>query len=86
MALTVAVEEVIGEHYNDQLRIMNEEGYTQSEEDIKLKKHLKEFRDDELEHLDTGLQHNAEQVSPLSFSPLTFLNEGTNVSTLYICH
>lgn len=37
MAMTVAVEEVIGEHYNNQLRVMNEMNYTESKEDQELK-------------------------------------------------
>ncbi|KAL6068623.1 Ubiquinone biosynthesis protein coq7 [Balamuthia mandrillaris] len=61
MACTVAVETVIGHHYNDQLRTLNEKGY-EDEEDRKLRKMIKEFRDDELEHLDTGLKHDAEQA------------------------
>ena len=32
MALTVAVEEVIGEHYNDQLRQLIEHGYSEKED------------------------------------------------------
>ena len=37
MAVTVAVEEVIGEHYNSQLRDMIENGYTKEEQDLRLK-------------------------------------------------
>ena len=33
MACTVAVEEVIGEHYNDQIRLLLDKGYT----DVELK-------------------------------------------------
>ncbi len=62
MALTVAVEDVISEHYNSQLRTMNDLGYTELPEDKALKKVIKEFRDDELEHLDTGLKHDAEKT------------------------
>lgn len=62
MALTVAVEDVISEHYNSQLRTMNDLGYTEAPEDKELKKIIREFRDDELEHLDTGLKHDAEQA------------------------
>ena len=59
MACTVAVESVIGEHYNDQIRelvALDPEKY----------KHLLEtitkFRDEELEHHDTGLEHDAERA------------------------
>lgn len=38
MALTVAVEEVISEHYDDQLRKMNELGYTVDPDDLHLRK------------------------------------------------
>ncbi|XP_002737552.1 NADPH-dependent 3-demethoxyubiquinone 3-hydroxylase, mitochondrial-like [Saccoglossus kowalevskii] len=66
MACTVAVEEVIGEHYDSQLR----ELYKDDPEKHKaLLEIIKEFRDDELGHLDTGLQHDAEQA-PL-YSALT---------------
>ncbi|KAI8911093.1 ubiquinone biosynthesis protein COQ7 [Gorgonomyces haynaldii] len=56
MACTEAVETVIGEHYNDQLRELQlHEG-----EDIEhLKKVIKEYRDDELEHLQTAVEHDA---------------------------
>jgi ubiquinone biosynthesis monooxygenase Coq7 len=37
MAVTVAVEDVIGEHYNSQLRDMLENGYTKLESDVTLK-------------------------------------------------
>ncbi|KAM9315263.1 NADPH-dependent 3-demethoxyubiquinone 3-hydroxylase, mitochondrial isoform 2-T2 [Pholidichthys leucotaenia] len=59
MACTVAVEESITEHYNSQIRALMErdpERYTE------LLQIIKEFRDDELEHHDTGLEHDAEMV------------------------
>lgn len=59
MACTVAVEEVIGEHYNDQIRSLLEGGYREEE----LLALLKKNRDEELEHLDTGLEQGAEQVN-----------------------
>lgn len=62
MAMTVAVEEVIGEHYNNQLRTMNDLGYSSEKEDVELKQNIKKFRDDELEHLDTALRNNAEKT------------------------
>eukprot|EP01119_Soliformovum_irregulare_P021366 TRINITY_DN7097_c0_g1_i1.p1 TRINITY_DN7097_c0_g1~~TRINITY_DN7097_c0_g1_i1.p1 ORF type:complete len:216 (-),score=38.68 TRINITY_DN7097_c0_g1_i1:28-675(-) len=62
MALTVAVEDVIGNHYNDQIRELNDKGYNLSEEDKKLKDTIREFRDDELGHLDIGLKHDAEKA------------------------
>ncbi len=55
MACTVAVEKVIGEHYQEQLKLL--------EDDHKdLKKTISKFRDDELEHHDIGIEHDAESV------------------------
>ena len=59
MACTVAVENVIVEHYNDQLRSLME---ISDEEDRELLDTIKKFRDEEQEHYDTGLQHGAEQA------------------------
>lgn len=59
MACTVAVEESVSEHYNSQIRQLMEndpERYT------KLLHLIKEFRDDEMAHHDTGLDHDAESV------------------------
>lgn len=57
MACTVAVEEVIAEHYNDQVRTLLD-----WEEEEELRALFREFRDDELEHKDTGIEHDAEQA------------------------
>tara|TARA_Y100000768_G_scaffold299579_1_gene233329 strand:- start:240 stop:827 length:588 start_codon:yes stop_codon:yes gene_type:complete len=55
MACTVAVEKVIGEHYQEQLGLL--------EDDHKdLKKTISKFRDDELEHHDIGIEHDAESA------------------------
>ncbi|HTZ80743.1 MAG TPA: demethoxyubiquinone hydroxylase family protein [Stellaceae bacterium] len=55
MACTVAVEEVIDEHYRQQAeRLGTEEGA--------LRATIEEFRDDELEHRDTGLAHGATEA------------------------
>jgi 3-demethoxyubiquinol 3-hydroxylase len=59
MACTVAVEEVIAEHYNDQVRMLLQKGWEEEEE---LRATFREFRDDELEHKDTGIEHNAERA------------------------
>ncbi|CAL8358804.1 unnamed protein product [Boreogadus saida] len=59
MACTVAVEESISEHYNSQIRALMEQDpdrYTQ------LLQVIKEFRDEEMEHHDTGLEQNAESA------------------------
>ncbi|XP_042166591.1 5-demethoxyubiquinone hydroxylase, mitochondrial-like [Oncorhynchus tshawytscha] len=59
MACTVAVEESISEHYNSQIRALMEEDPDRYVELLKL---IKEFRDDEMEHHDTGLEHDAESI------------------------
>ncbi len=53
MACTVAVEEVIDEHYADQAERLGED-------EPELKKTIEDFRADELEHRDIGLEHDAE--------------------------
>ncbi|XP_045141637.1 5-demethoxyubiquinone hydroxylase, mitochondrial isoform X3 [Echinops telfairi] len=57
MACTVAVEESISHHYNNQIRTLMEEGPEKYEELLQV---IKKFRDEELEHHDTGLEHDAE--------------------------
>ncbi|XP_011153559.1 5-demethoxyubiquinone hydroxylase, mitochondrial [Harpegnathos saltator] len=59
MACTVAVETVIVEHYNDQLRTLMESKEHVDEEVLKT---IKQFRDEEQEHHDTGIGHGAEQA------------------------
>ena len=55
MACTVAVEEVIDEHYRNQLE-------TLGESEPELKEAIETFRQEELEHRDIGLEHEAEQA------------------------
>ena len=55
MACTIAVEEVIGEHYAKQAETLDKK-------DDKLKSTLEKFRDDELDHLETGVQHDGENT------------------------
>jgi ubiquinone biosynthesis monooxygenase Coq7 len=54
MACTVAVEEVIGDHYNQQLNKIT---------DPELKATITKFRDEELEHRNTGINHKAEEMA-----------------------
>lgn len=61
MACTVAVETVIVEHYNDQLRSLMETG-ADKETDRELLETIQRFRDEEQEHHDTGIDHGAEQA------------------------
>lgn len=56
MACTVAVEESIAHHYNNQIRTLMEDPEKYEE----LLQVLKKFRDEELEHHDIGLEHDAE--------------------------
>lgn len=58
MACTVAVEETITEHYNNQLRELLQD--TDNAEDHKeLLDVIKQFRDEEMEHHDIGIDHDA---------------------------
>jgi 3-demethoxyubiquinol 3-hydroxylase len=56
MACTVAVEEVIDEHYARQAEALGEA-------DPELRAAIEEFRDDELEHRAIGLAHGAEETA-----------------------
>jgi len=61
MACTEAVETVIGEHYDDQLKDF--ESSPSSHPSIPLLTEvIREFRDDELEHLDTAVEHHAQRA------------------------
>ncbi|KAI5967937.1 COQ7 [Candida margitis] len=85
MACTVAVETVIGGHYNQQLRVLTNQygvkledketgqvldkgqlgkSVQVSDELQSLKNQISQFRDDELEHLDTAIEHDAEKAVP----------------------
>ena len=55
MACTIAVEEVIGEHYQDQVNQLD------ADHDD-LRQILSQFRDEELEHRDTAIDHDGEDA------------------------
>ena len=55
MACTVAVEEVIDEHYANQAEQLGED-------EAELKSTIEQFRAEEQEHRDIGLEHEAEQA------------------------
>lgn len=57
MACTVAVEETIDEHYQEQIEQLDQ--YPNEQE---LKEHIIRFREEELEHRDIGLENEAEQA------------------------
>ena len=59
MACTVAVETVIGNHYNAQIRELLRRGYGDERELLTV---LQRHRDEELGHLETGLEQGAEQA------------------------
>ena len=59
MACTVAVEKVITEHYDSQIRKLYEDDPEIHKEMIET---ISEFRDEEQEHHDTGISHDAEQA------------------------
>ncbi|KAI0702331.1 COQ7 protein [Cytidiella melzeri] len=61
MACTEAVETVIGEHYDDQLKVLDKMKTSHPSIPL-LKEVIKEFRDDELEHLDTAVLHNSQRA------------------------
>ncbi|ODV84130.1 hypothetical protein CANARDRAFT_24227 [[Candida] arabinofermentans NRRL YB-2248] len=74
MACTEAVETVIGNHYNQQLRTLSN-GFTDIQEldsescsDSKtisdLKETIKVFRDEELKHLETAVEHDSHEARP----------------------
>ncbi|CAO3649128.1 unnamed protein product [Cunninghamella blakesleeana] len=61
MACTEAVETVIGHHYNDQLRELFE--IKDHNKDLKhLSETIAKCRDEELEHLDTAVEHDAHRA------------------------
>lgn len=64
MACTVAVEEVIGRHYQEQLDELR-----QDPREAELVDKIAKFRDEELEHRDTGIEQGAEGA--IGYQPLT---------------
>lgn len=71
MACTEAVETEIGDHYNSQIRSILEmiteweaEGYDVSDEIKDLLNTLRRIRDEELEHLDHAVEHDAKKAEP----------------------
>ena len=71
MACTEAVETEIGEHYNNQVRVLTQwvnEIEAQGEDvdpEIKdLVSTIKNIRDEELEHLDHAVEHDAKEAQP----------------------
>ncbi|ORY07888.1 hypothetical protein K493DRAFT_310091 [Basidiobolus meristosporus CBS 931.73] len=80
MCCTEAVEAVIGNHYNDQIRELLKIDHPDVE---KLRPILKQFRDDELEHLDTAVEHDAHKA-PL-YNALTQVIQQGCKTAIFIC-
>ena len=71
MACTEAVETEIGDHYNEQVRVllrwiqdMEDRGKEVGEELTSLVKEVKKIRDEELEHLDHAVENDAKAANP----------------------
>ena len=71
MACTEAVETEIGDHYNEQVRVllrwvqdMEDRGEEVGEELTSLIKDVKKIRDEELEHLDHAVENDAKEANP----------------------
>ncbi|KAI1258646.1 ubiquinone biosynthesis protein COQ7 [Xylariaceae sp. FL1019] len=71
MACTEAVETEIGDHYNNQIRTLLEmfdqwesDGYEVGPEFRDLISTLRKIRDEELEHLDHAVEHDAKRAEP----------------------
>ncbi len=72
MACTVAVEEVIDEHYRDQNERLDET-------EVELKQTIEEFRLEELEHRDTGIAGGAAQA-PAHDALTNFVKAGSRAA------
>lgn len=59
MACTAAVETVITDHYNDQIRQL----MANPEENAELLDLIRRFRDDEMNHHDTAIANQAEEAA-----------------------
>lgn len=66
MACTVAVEEVITSHYNDQLRVLAHESFANETE---LKSVIKKHRDDEDDHRHVAVENEAEKA--FAYQPIS---------------
>ncbi|CAI4215405.1 unnamed protein product [Parascedosporium putredinis] len=71
MACTEAVETEIGDHYNNQIRTLLEiisewerDGYDVGDELKTFLSTLRRIRDEELEHLDHAVEHDAKKAEP----------------------
>ncbi|MDA0781509.1 MAG: demethoxyubiquinone hydroxylase family protein [Rickettsiales bacterium] len=70
MACTEAVEDVIEKHYQEQLDNL-------SDDEAELKKKIKKFRDEEIEHRDLGIANHAKEAPayPLLRGAVSFMTK-----------
>ncbi|KAJ1742979.1 ubiquinone biosynthesis monooxygenase Coq7 [Coemansia sp. RSA 989] len=80
MTCTEAVETRIGLHYNDQLRDLHVLKYAELDQ---LKQSIAKCRDEELEHLDTAVDHGA-RLAPLYQLQFEFIKNGCGVA-IWLC-
>ena len=72
MACTVAVESVIEKHYAEQLQELGDD-------EKELKGVIKQFRDEEIEHHDIGIEHKAEEAPAYALLS-AFVRAGTKLA------
>ncbi len=86
MCCTTAVEEVIDEHYQDQIKyIQKEEEFLNDDEKKEMreiKEKIEKFRQEELEHRDIGYENKAEDLS--YFRPLSTLIKCATKTAIFI--
>ncbi|KAJ2549499.1 ubiquinone biosynthesis monooxygenase Coq7 [Coemansia sp. RSA 1933] len=80
MTCTEAVETKIGAHYNDQLRDLHTLRHAQLDD---LKRSIAKCRDEELEHLDTAVDHGA-RMAPLYRLQFELIKGGCGVA-IWLC-
>ncbi|KAJ2088601.1 ubiquinone biosynthesis monooxygenase Coq7 [Coemansia sp. RSA 986] len=80
MTCTEAVETKIGTHYNDQLRDLHTLQHAELDE---LKRSIAKCRDEELEHLDTAVDHGA-RMAPLYRLQFELIKGGCGVA-IWLC-
>jgi ubiquinone biosynthesis monooxygenase Coq7 len=89
MACTEAVETEIGDHYNSQVRVllqwqreMEAKGLDSGDELRELITNIKRIRDEELEHLDHAVEHDAKEAQP--YEPLVQVIRGGCRAAIWI--
>ncbi|KAJ1790773.1 ubiquinone biosynthesis monooxygenase Coq7 [Coemansia sp. RSA 2399] len=80
MTCTEAVETKIGAHYNDQLRDLHALQHAELDD---LKRSIAKCRDEELEHLDTAVDHGA-RMAPLYRLQFELIKGGCGVA-IWLC-